>query len=162
MTNNHGIGSTLNLPRKSRNPNITQQEVSHASAVNVSLQPVVDVRPMLRTIQSVSVALGVTYGSASFAYEPLDCLNEVAEVDSSINVGLATKLCSAAWTSEPVKCYVLVSKVDDTIPRFIAIDLCAGTTDAEKTVECYVKAGTKRNLNRGLSTTLCGARKTEK
>ncbi len=117
---------------------------------------------MLRIVQSASLALAVAYGTAAFAYDPLDCLNGIAEVDSSINVGLATRLCSAAWTPEPVKCYVLVSKADDAIPRFIAIDLCAGTVDAERTVECYVKAGTRRKLNRGLSTTLCGAKKIEK
>jgi len=117
---------------------------------------------MLRILQNVSIALAVTYGTAAFAYDPLDCLNDIAEVDSTINVGLATKLCSAAWTPEPVKCYVLASKVDDTIPRFIAIDLCAGAVDAGKTVECYVKAGTSRKMNRGLSATLCGAKKIEK
>ena len=112
-----------------------------------------------RTIQSISFALAVTAGTAAFAYDPVDCLNDVAKVDSEIIVGLATRLCSGAYTPEPVKCYVLVSKLDDGIPRGIAIDLCAGAVSADKTVACYVKAGTERNLNRGLSTTLCGAKK---
>jgi hypothetical protein len=56
----------------------------------------------------------------------------------------------------------MASKVDDGIPRFIAVDLCAGAVDAAKTIECYVKAGTQRKLNRGLASTLCGAKKAEK
>ena len=125
---------------------------------------------LIRIIKSFSFVLFVNYcvsactdpqSVAYDTYDPLDCLNDIAEVDPSINVGLATKLCSAAWTPEPVKCYSLVSKEDSSIPRFIAIDLCAGTVNSKKTIECYVKAGTTRQLNRGLATTLCGARKTE-
>jgi hypothetical protein len=55
----------------------------------------------------------------------------------------------------------MVSKVDGGMIRGIAVDLCAGAVDSEKTVECYVKAGTIGKLNRGLSTTLCGAKKFE-
>ena len=115
-----------------------------------------------RTFQGISFALAVTYGTAAFAYDPVDCLNDIAKVDPEINMGSATKLCSGAWTPEPVKCYQSVSKVDDSIPRFIAIDLCAGAVDSERTVDCYVNAGTRRKLNRGLATTLCGAKKIEK
>lgn len=56
----------------------------------------------------------------------------------------------------------MASKVDDGIARFIAVDLCAGSVDAAKTIDCYVKAGTQRKLNRGLATTLCGAKKPDK
>lgn len=96
------------------------------------------------------------------AYTPLDCLNDIARVDTTINVGLATKLCSATWSPEPVKCYMLVAEADEGIIRSIAIDLCAGTVNAQKTVDCYIAAGSERKLNRGLSTTLCGAKKSEK
>lgn len=47
------------------------------------------------------------------------------------------------------------------IPRFIAVDLCAGAVNAERTVECYVKASTQRKLNRGLAATLRGVKKSE-
>jgi hypothetical protein len=115
-----------------------------------------------RIIHSFSFIVFVTYGTAAFAYDPLDCLNDIATVDPTINVGLATKLCSGTWTPEPAKCYQKASKIDKEIPRFIAIDLCAGTVSAEKTLDCYQKAGTRRQLNRGLATTLCGVKKPEK
>ena len=103
----------------------------------------------------------IAYGSPVLAYDPLDCLDDIVKVDSSITVGLATKLCSGAWSPEPVHCYGAASKVDDGIIRGIAIDLCAGSIDAKKTLECYFRAGAERKLNRGLSTTLCGAKKME-
>jgi hypothetical protein len=115
----------------------------------------------LPIIRSIAFAFAVTCGTPAFAYDPLDCLNDIAEVDSGITVGLATRLCSAAWTPEPVKCYIIVSKADDGIPRGIVIDLCAGAVDSEKTVDCYAKAS-GRKMNRGLATTLCGAKKPEK
>jgi hypothetical protein len=117
---------------------------------------------VFRIVHSFSFIVFVTYGTAAFAYDPLDCLNDIAEVDTTINVGLATKLCSGTWTPEPVKCYQKVSKIDQEIPRFIAIDLCAGTVSAEKTLDCYQKAVTRRQMNRGLATTLCGVKKPEK
>jgi hypothetical protein len=117
---------------------------------------------LIRIIHSFSFIVFVTYGTAAFAYDPLDCLNDIASVDSEIPVGLATRLCSGTWTPEPVKCYQNVSKIDDGIPRFIAIDLCAGTVSSEKTLDCFYQAGTRRQLNRGLATTLCGAKKPEK
>ena len=113
-------------------------------------------------IHSFSFIVFVTYGTAAFAYDPLDCLNEIATVDPTINVGLATKLCSGTWTPEPVKCYQNASKIDAGIPRGIAIDLCAGTVSSQKTLDCYHQAGVRRNLNRGLATTLCGVKKPEK
>ena len=117
---------------------------------------------LIRTIHSFSFIVFVTYGTAAFAYDPLDCLNDIASVDSEIPIGLATRLCSGTWTPEPVKCYQNASNIDDSIPRIIAIELCAGTVSSEKTLDCYYQAGTKRHLNRSLATTLCGAKKPEK
>jgi hypothetical protein len=115
-----------------------------------------------RIIHSFSFIVFVTYGTAAFAYDPLDCLNDIAKADSEIPIGLATRLCSGTWTPEPVKCYQNASKIDDGIPRSIAIDLCAGTVSSQKTLDCYHQAGARRNLNRGLATTLCGVKKPEK
>ena len=97
-------------------------------------------------------------GSA-LAYDPLDCVNDIAKVDKEINVGLATRLCSGSWTKEPVVCYTSVSVADKDINRKIAIDLCAGSVNAEKTVACYSEAG--QRFNRGIATRLCGAKKQE-
>ena len=114
-----------------------------------------------RIVHSFSFIIFVTYGTPVFAYDPLDCLNDIATADSKIPLGLATKLCSGTWSPEPVKCYRDASKVDDGITRGIAIDLCAGTLDSEKTLYCYVQAAAKRNLNRGLATALCGVKNSE-
>jgi hypothetical protein len=114
-----------------------------------------------RIIHSFSFVVFVTYGTAAFAYDPLDCLNDIAKV-AEIPVGLATRLCSGTWTPEPVKCYQNASKIDADIPRFIAVNLCAGTVSSKKTLDCYHQAGVRRNLNRDLATTLCGAKKPEK
>jgi hypothetical protein len=107
------------------------------------------------------IAIDLCAGTISSEYDPVDCLNEVADVDSGIVMGLATRLCSGAWTPEPIKCYITISKIDDGIPRGIAIDLCAGTVSSEETLECYSKAAT-RKMSRGLATTLCGAKKPAK
>ena len=117
---------------------------------------------MIRIIHSFSFIVFVTYGTSAFAYDPLDCFNDIAKVDSEIPVGLATRLCSGTWSPEPVKCYQNASKIDNGIPRGIAIDLCAGAVSSEKTLDCYYQAGTRRQLNRGLATTLCGAKKPER
>jgi len=121
-----------------------------------------DTRWSRGAIRSVLLVAAATCSAGALGYDPLDCLNDIAKVDPGINVGSATRLCSGTWTAEPVRCYVGVSKVDDGVPRFIAIDLCAGAVDAEKTVACYVRASTEQKLNRGLATTLCGAKKVEK
>jgi hypothetical protein len=115
-----------------------------------------------RIIRSLSFAIAASYGTSAFAYDPVDCLNEIGTVDPGIIVGLATKLCSGAWTREPVKCYLGATKADDGISRGIAIDLCAGAVNAENTIACYVRAGTERKLSRGLATSLCGAKKSER
>ena len=95
-----------------------------------------------------------------FAYSPLDCVNDIANFEKEISVGLAARLCAATWTPEPVICYKSVGLVDEKINRGTAIDLCAGTVNAEKTVACYAEAG--QRFNRGIATTLCGAKKQEK
>ena|SRR5690554_4490956 len=107
-----------------------------------------------------SIILFISYSTSVFGYDPYECLNDVASLDSDIPVGLATELCSGAWSPEPVKCYAGISLLDKEIPRRIAIDLCAGSVNAERTLECYTKSGTYE-LNRGLATTLCGANKTK-
>src|SRR5690625_5994757 len=106
------------------------------------------------------ILLFISYSISVFGYDPYDCLNDVARLDSDIPIGLATVLCSGAWSPEPVKCYAGISLLDEEIPRGIAIDLCAGSVNAEKTLECYAKGGSYE-LNRGLATTLCGANKTK-
>jgi hypothetical protein len=113
----------------------------------------------IKAISIISLVLAMAHSTVAFAYDPTDCLNDVAELDPKINIGSATELCSGAWTPEPAKCYGLASKVDEGIIRGIAVELCAGSVNSEKTIACYVKAGTERRLNRGLSTTLCSARK---
>lgn len=117
---------------------------------------------LMRVIHSFTFIVFLIYGAVAFAYDPLDCLNDIAKVDSEIPIGLATRLCSGTWSPEPVKCYQNASKVDDGITRGIAIDLCAGAVSSEKTLDCYYQAGTRRQLNRGLATTLCAVRKPEK
>lgn len=112
--------------------------------------------------KSILVAASLALCSpVAFAYDPNECLDVVAKVDSGIPVGLAVRLCAGAWTPEPVVCYDAISRADGGMPRGLAIDLCAGTVSAEKTLECYAKAG-ERRLSRGLATTLCAARKPER
>lgn len=96
----------------------------------------------------------------AFSYDPLDCVNEIAKVDKGINVGLAARLCAASWSPAPVECYRDVSLVDKDINRGTAVDLCAGSINAEKTIACYSEAG--QRFNRGIATTLCGAKKQDK
>jgi hypothetical protein len=93
------------------------------------------------------------------AYDPVDCFKDISKVDSEMIVGLAVKLCSGAYSPGPVKCYAKIGEVDRGIIR--GIDLCSGSIDVDQTIECYVKAGNEK-LNRGLSTTLCGVRKSDK
>ncbi len=117
---------------------------------------------MSRRSGRLFLALALTGGGNAFAYDPIDCVDAISEADPGINTGLAARLCSGSWTREPLRCYALVLTVDKEIPRFIAIDLCAGALDGEKTVDCYAKAGARLKMNRGLATTLCGAKKIEK
>jgi hypothetical protein len=114
----------------------------------------------MKLLKHAFFILAMTYSASSFAYDPYDCINDVAEIDPETPIGLATELCSATWSSEPVKCYLGISLIDEEIPRGLAIELCSGSVSAEKTLECYAKGGT-RQLNRGLAITLCGANKSK-
>ncbi|CAH6966960.1 conserved exported hypothetical protein [Vibrio chagasii] len=96
-----------------------------------------------------------TLSFSALAYDPYNCIADVAKVDTKISVGLATELCSGAWSNEPAKCYIGASVVDEEIPRFLAIKLCSGSVDAEKTLLCYAKSS-DFELSRGSATTLCG------
>lgn len=103
------------------------------------------------------ITITAIYSSHAYAYDPYDCLNDIAKVDTEIPIGLATRLCSGTWSQEPVKCYIGASRVDKEIARGIAIELCAGSVNAENTVKCYAKSGA-RKLSRGLATQLCGVK----
>ncbi|WP_146174280.1 hypothetical protein [Pseudomonas sp. GV071] len=109
-------------------------------------------------IQIILFSLLMSLGHSALAYDPYDCLDDVANVDPEMPIGLATELCSGSWSPEPVNCYQGASKIDEEILRGIAVELCAGSTNAGNTLECYAKSG-GRDLNRGLATTLCSAKK---
>lgn len=114
---------------------------------------------IFRKMASPVVLLAIVFNSsAARANDPIDCMRAFAKIQNGTTVGLATRLCAASWSPEPLKCYIRVSEVDKTISVGISIDLCAGSTDAERTISCYLRAS-KDGLNRGLSTTLCGAKK---
>ena len=117
--------------------------------------------PRTGALSAICLTFAMVYSTAAFAYDPIDCLNDVTKIDPEINIGSGTELCSGAWTPEPAKCYGLISKIDEGIIRGIAVELCAGSVNSEKTIACYVKAGTEIKLNRGLSTTLYSARKSK-
>lgn len=113
---------------------------------------------IVKVIYGFCLSLIVTHSPVALAYDPFDCLSELAEIDSEINIGLGTRLCSGAWTPDPVVCYRNVSKIDSDISRGSAIDLCAGSVSSEMTLQCYSKAAIGK-MARGLATTLCGTRK---
>ncbi len=115
---------------------------------------------LVKYLRYFSITIITIYTSFAFAYDPYDCLNDAAKVDTKIPIGLATRLCSGAWTQEPIKCYVGASSIDKEIPRGIAIELCTGSISAEKTLKCYAKSST-RKLPRVLATQLCGVRVAE-
>ncbi|MFK5948974.1 MAG: hypothetical protein QM500_09435 [Methylococcales bacterium] len=108
-------------------------------------------------IKPIYIIIFTIYSGYAFAYDPYDCLDDIAKVAPEIPVGLATRLCSGAWTQEPVKCYIGTSIVDKGMVRGIAIELCAGSVSAENTLKCYAKSG-DRKLSRGLATQLCGVK----
>ena len=109
-------------------------------------------------VKLILVFSSTIYCSSPYAYDPYDCLNDAATVDSNIPIGLATELCSAAWSREPITCYATVPQIDKDIPRGLAVELCSGSINAKNTLDCYAKSG-NRNLNRGLAVTLCSANK---
>ena len=49
---------------------------------------------LIRIIQIFSLTFIVTYSTVAFAYDPFDCLDDVAREDSKITMGLAVRLCS--------------------------------------------------------------------
>jgi len=108
-------------------------------------------------IRFLYITIIAIYSGYAYTYDPYDCLNDIAKVDSEMTIGLGTRLCSGSWTQEPVKCYIGVSRVDKKISRGIAIELCAGSVNADETVKCYAKSG-DRELSRGLATQLCGVK----
>lgn len=112
-------------------------------------------------IRPTMLAVCIAACPLAAAYDPVDCLKDISKVDSEIILGLAVKLCSGAYSPEPVKCYAKIGEVDKGMIRGIAIDLCAGSIDSDQTIGCYTKAGNEK-LNRGLSTTLCGVKKSDK
>lgn len=100
------------------------------------------------------------FSKLAYAYSPLDCVDDIARFDKDINTVSAARICAGSWSPEPVDCYKKVTQLDKGINRGIAIDLCAGSLNANDTVSCYLEAG--QRFNRGIATTLCGAKKQEK
>ena len=61
---------------------------------------------------------------------------------------------------EPIRCYVMAGSVPGGMTVGLGVTLCSSTTDAEKTIQCFVKAYSHPDngglgLNRGLAVTLC-------
>jgi hypothetical protein len=112
---------------------------------------------MKRLLLAIFTYCSIIMSSTVLAYDPVDCLQDAAKADQGISVGLATKLCAGASSPAVVQCYSDSFKVDNGMSRGIAIDLCAGSTDAQKTLACYVKAS-QMSMTRGQAKTLCGAR----
>ncbi len=115
---------------------------------------------MKRPLLIILMFSGIYMSSSALAYDPLDCINDVAKADEGIIMGLSTELCSGAQSPDPVQCYNDSFKVDSGMIRKIAIDLCAGSTNAKNTIACYLKAS-DRGMIRSLATTLCGAKKSK-
>ena len=54
-------------------------------------------------------------------------------------------------SSEPSDCYALAGELDVGLTVGLGMKLCSGTTDAAKTIECFMKAhGLKENGGHGL------------
>lgn len=111
-------------------------------------------RPLLIVLMFSSIYMS----SSALAYDPLDCIDDIAKADEGIIMGLSAELCSGTQSSDPVQCYKDLFKVDSGMIRGIAVDLCAGSTNAKNTIACYLKAS-NRGMIRSLATTLCGAKK---
>ena len=61
---------------------------------------------------------------------------------------------------EPIRCYVMAAAVPGGMTVGLGVELCSGTTDADKTVQCFLKAWAHPHegglgLPRGLAVTLC-------
>ena len=64
--------------------------------------------------------------------------------------------------SEPIKCYLDAGGVPGGMTVGLSVELCSGTTDADKTIQCFVKAFEPREygglgLPLGLAVQLCKA-----
>lgn len=51
----------------------------------------------IRYIKHTLAILTIFYYAITFAYDPYDCLNDVADIDAGIHIGLATELCSGTF-----------------------------------------------------------------
>lgn len=67
---------------------------------------------------------------------------------------------SESVTSEPIRCYVKSAEVPGGMTVGLGVTLCSGTTDADKTIQCFLTAFAHPDngglgLPRGLAVTLC-------
>ena len=63
-------------------------------------------------------------------------------------------------TSEPIKCFEKAASVPGGMTVGLVVKLCSGTTDADKTIKCYLKAWAHPDdggfgLPVGIAITLC-------
>ena len=96
--------------------------------------------------------------SSALAYDAVDCVQDAAKADKGMIVGLATELCAGAASPAVIECYINSFKVDSGMIRGLAIDLCAGSTNATRTLDCYLKAS-RTGMVRGIAIELCGTKK---
>jgi hypothetical protein len=113
---------------------------------------------MKKLLLAVSIFIAST---CSYAYGPMDCVDDAVAVSPKITNGIVTKLCANASSSDPVICYAKISDLDEGISVGIAADLCSRTTNAKQILLCYAEAADQK-LNRGQSQRLCaGSSSTE-
>lgn len=105
---------------------------------------------------TVGISVDVCSGTTN-ASKTVDCYGKAWS--AGLNRGQAKRLCAGASSLEPLKCYANIDKVDKDIIVGIATDVCAGSTNADRTIDCYSKAAS--TMNRGLATTLCSAKAKE-
>jgi hypothetical protein len=96
--------------------------------------------------------------SSALAYDAVDCVQAAAKVDKGMIVGLAAELCAGAASPAVIECYVNSFKVDSGMIRGLAINLCAGSSNATRTLDCYLKAS-RMGMARGIAIELCGTKK---
>jgi len=78
----------------------------------------------------------------------------------SSGVAVAAEGYLSDHSSEPSDCYTLAGELDVGLTVGLGIKLCSGTTDAAKTIECFMKAAGHEDdggygLNIGLAVNLC-------
>ena len=105
-------------------------------------------------MKRILFALGLLVSTQSFAYGPMDCVNDAVAVSPKITNGIVTKLCANASTPDPVMCYGKIGDLDEGISVGIASDLCSRTTNYKQILLCYAEAADQK-LNRGQSQRLC-------